>query len=53
MTPTNQAACDLNGFEAQEEKREGPSTCLSVLGVEVDMIAWEMRIGEKKLRTDH
>ncbi len=45
-----QAACDLTGFESQEEKREGPSTCLAVLDVEVDTIACEMRIGKDKLR---
>ncbi len=44
-----QAACDLTGFESQEGKSEGPSTWLAVLGVEVDTIAWEMRIGKEKL----
>ncbi len=46
-----QAACDLTGFESQEEKREGPSTCLAVVGVEVDTIAWEMHIGKDKQPT--
>ncbi len=45
------AACNLTGFELQEEKREGPSTCLDVLGIEVDTVAWELRISQKKLQT--
>ncbi len=45
------AACGLTGFEIQEEKVEGPETCLPVLGVEVDTITWEVRIGEKKLQS--
>ncbi len=43
------AACHLTGFEEQDEKEEGPSTCLDVLGIEVDTIAWELRVSEKKL----
>ncbi len=38
------------GFEIQEEKGEGPSTCLSILGIEVDMVAWELRISANKLQ---
>ncbi len=45
------AACGLTGFEIREEKVEGPETCLQFLGVEVDTIAWEVRIGEKKLQS--
>ncbi len=44
-----QAACELTGFESWEERREGPCTCLAVLGVEIDTIAWEMQIGKEKL----
>ncbi len=45
-----QAACGLTGPEIQEEKGEGPSTCLPVLGIEVDTVAWELRVSEKKLQ---
>ncbi len=44
-----QAACHLTGFEEQDENEEGPSTCLDVLSIEVDTIAWELRVSEKKL----
>ncbi len=38
------------GFEVQEEKREGPMTCLPILGIEVDLVAWELRVSKKKLQ---
>ncbi len=43
------AVCLLTGFEAKEEKEEGPSTCLDELSREVDTIAWELRVSKKKL----
>jgi len=42
------AACDLVGFEVQERKVEGPTTCLTVLGIEVDSVKWELRIDPEK-----
>ncbi len=44
-----QATCHLTGFEEQDGKEEGPTTCLDVLSIDVNTIAWELRISEKKL----
>ncbi len=43
-------ACNLTGFEVHEEKQEGPAMCLDVLGIEVDAVAWELRVSQKKLQ---
>ncbi len=45
-----QATCGLTGFKVQEEKSKGPTTCLSVLGIGVDTVAWELRVIKKKLQ---
>ncbi len=42
-------ACWLTGFRGKQEKREGPTTCLSALSIEVDTIDWELRIGAQCL----
>ncbi len=42
-------ACGLTGFRGKQEKREGPTTCLSALGIEVDTVDWELRIGAQRL----
>ncbi len=42
-------ACWLTGFRGKQEKREGPTTCLSALGIEVDTVDWELRIGAQRL----
>ncbi len=44
-------ACDLMGFCGKPEKREEPVTCLSVLGIEVDSVAWELCIDPRRLET--
>ncbi len=43
-------ACNLMGFRGKLEKRKGPVTCLSALGIEVDSVAWELRIDLKRLQ---
>ena len=41
--------CDLLGFPMASDKREGPTTCLTFLGVELDTIKLELRLPAEKL----
>ena len=43
-----QTCADL-GVEVAEDKTEGPSTCLTVLGIELDSVAMELRLPQEKL----
>ena len=36
--------CDLTGTPLEQEKIEGPSTCLPFLGIELDTAAMEIRL---------
>ncbi len=44
---TMDMACELMGYRGKPEKCEGPVTCLSALGIEVDSVPWELRIDQK------
>ena len=41
--------CDLTGTPPEQEKIEGPSTCLPFLGIELDTAAMEIRLPVDKL----
>ena len=41
--------CDLLGFPIAADKREGPTTCLIFLGIEVDTMLLELRLPVHKL----
>ena len=40
--------CHELGVKVSPEKVEGPSSCLTVLGIEVDTMSWEMRLPREK-----
>ncbi len=42
-------ACELTSCCGKPEKREGPTTCLSTLSIEVNTIDWEMQIRAQHL----
>ena len=42
------ATCEEVGFRVAPEKTEGPTTSLSLLGVEFDMELMELRLPQKK-----
>jgi len=42
--------CELLGVPLAMEKLEGPTTCLTFLGIEIDTVAMELRLPEKKLQ---
>ncbi len=44
---TMDMVCELTGFRGKLDKRKGPVTCLQALGIEVDSVAWELRIDPK------
>ena len=37
------------GLPIEEKKTEGPSTCITFLGIELDTVAMEMRLPQNKL----
>ena len=41
--------CRLLGVPIAKHKTEGPATCLTFLGIEVDTVAFELRLPEEKL----
>ena len=41
--------CRRLGFQVAPEKVEGPSTCLTFLGIEIDTVAYEVRLPSSKL----
>ena len=41
--------CDLLGFPMASDKREGPTTCLIFLGVELDTVKLELRLPTENL----
>ena len=42
--------CQILGVPMKVQKREGPTTCLIFLGVEIDTIAGELRLPQEKLQ---
>ena len=42
--------CQELGVKVSPEKVEGPSSCLIVLGIEIDTVCWQMRLPEDKCR---
>ena len=42
-------ACATLGVPLAEHKREGPTTCLTFLGIEVDTVASQLRLPQDKL----
>lgn len=47
---TFQAACKEVGLILATEKSEGPATCLTILGIEIDSMAMEIRLPQEKLK---
>ena len=43
-------ACDRVGFPIEPEKDEGPSTTIPFLGIELDLVALELRLPQDKLQ---
>ena len=43
------ALCKLLGVPMSEKKTEGPTTCLTFLGIELDTVAMEARLSEERL----
>ena len=43
------ALCNILGFPMASNKREGPTTCLTFLGIEIDTIKFELRLPAEKL----
>ena len=41
--------CALLGVPLASEKVEGPTTCLTFLGIEIDTVAMELQLPEKKI----
>ena len=41
--------CDELGVPIAAEKVEGPTTCLSFLGIEMDTASWQLRLPQEKL----
>ena len=41
--------CRRLGFQVAPEKVKGPSTCLTFLGIEIDTVAYEVRLPSSKL----
>ena len=46
---TLEAVCEELGVPLTSNKKEGPSTCMSFLGIELDTVAGELRLPSKKL----
>jgi hypothetical protein len=44
------ALCEGLGIPMAAEKTEGPKTCLTFLGIELDTVAMEARLGERRQR---
>ena len=42
-------ACNWLGIPIADHKREGPTTCLTFLGIEVDTLAGQLRLPDDKL----
>ena len=45
-----QEECRMLGVPLAPEKTEGPSTCLTLLGIEIDIVACELRLPAEKLQ---
>lgn len=43
-------ACRALGVPLAEHKRDGPTTCLTFLGIEVDTVAGQLRLPQDKLQ---
>lgn len=43
--------CEMLGVPLEPSKLEGPTTCLTFLGIEIDTIALQVRLPEEKLRS--
>jgi len=43
------STCKETGLPVEEEKCEGPATCLTFLGIEIDTVALELRLPSDKL----